>query len=151
MGNILLVSVPEMIKIAVIYSLIGAVHFFFRRQFLMISKDSAQAFQKGLKVRAWDFLFYVTFGMVVTSSVRIAGVLLVFSFLVVPPVCAIIFSEILKVRLILGWCVGGLASILGMVVSYYFDFPTGASVVCVLGGILIAAALGKKVSTVFTR
>ena len=117
----------------------------------MISKDSAQAFQKGLKVRAWDFLFYVTFGMVVTSSVRIAGVLLVFSFLVVPPVCAIIFSEILKVRLILGWCVGGLASILGMVVSYYFDFPTGASVVCVLGGILIAAALGKKVSTVFTR
>ncbi len=144
-GNILLVSVPEVIKISVIYFLVGLLHFLCRRPFFLISKESIQAYRNRLNVRGWDFLFYVSFGIVVTSSVKVAGVLLVFSFLVVPPVCAILFSESLKTRMILGWCVGGLGSILGILVSYFFDFPTGASVVCVFGIILLAMGLVKKI------
>ncbi len=144
-GNILLVSMPEVLKILIIYSIIGVVHFIFREKFFSISKDPDEAFQKGLNVRFWDFLFYVLFGFVVTSSVKIAGVLLVFSFLVVPSVCAILFSENLKTRLVIGWIVGFTASILGMAVSYYLDFPTGASVVCVFGVILIFMAVMKKI------
>jgi zinc/manganese transport system permease protein len=143
-GNILLVSLPEIIKILIIYSMVGIVHFMFRDQFFLISKNPQEAFKKGLNVRFWDFLFYVLFGFVVTSSVKIAGVLLVFSFLVVPSVCAILFSENLKIRLLIGWIVGFIASILGMAVSYYFDFPTGASVVCVFGAILILITIVKK-------
>ncbi len=144
-GNILLVQMPEIIKIFLIYTAIGIAHFIFRKNFLMISNDAAQAYEQGVNVRLWDFIFYVTFGFVVTSSVRIAGVLLVFSFLVVPAVCAILFSENLKTRLLLGWGFGFLASAAGIVASYYLDLPTGASVVCVFGGMLVLLACFKKI------
>jgi zinc/manganese transport system permease protein len=140
-GNILLVTFPEIAKMFVVYLVIGIMHFFFRHQFFMISKNPEEAFGKGLNVRLWDFLFYVTFGFVVTSSVKIAGVLLVFSFLVVPSVCAILVSKTIGVRLAVGWTIGVIASILGMAASYFLDFPTGASVVCVFGSILVSLAL----------
>lgn len=143
-GNILLVSKPEIFKMFLTYSAIGILHFIYRRQFLMISQNPEEAFQKGLNVRFWDFLFYVSFGIVVTSSVKIAGVLLVFAFLIVPPVGAMLLSNRLSVRLILGWGVGILASVLGMAASYCLDFPTGASVVCMLGLLLIGVSVFKE-------
>ncbi len=138
-GNVLLVKPVEVLKIAVIYSIVGLFHYFFRKQFLLISQNPDEAFKKGLNVRFWDFLFYASFGFVVTSSVKIAGVLLVFAFLVVPAACAVLFSKNPTVRLVLGWGVGLVASVIGMAVSYYLDFPTGASVVCVFGLVLLGA------------
>ncbi len=143
-GNILLIRPAEILKIFVIYSVIGLFHYIFRGNFFLISRDPEEAFQRKLNVRLWDFLFYTSFGFVVTSSVKIAGVLLVFSFLVVPAAAAVLFSENPKRRLILGWTIGVFASILGMAVSYFLDFPTGASVVCVFGVILILLATIKK-------
>jgi zinc/manganese transport system permease protein len=142
-GNILLVSMPEIKKIFWIYVIIGMFHFLCRRQFFLLSSAPDKAFQQGINVRLWDFLFYVSFGFVVTSSVKIAGVLLVFSFLVVPSVCAMLFSNDMRIRLLIGWSIGFLASVLGMAVSYVFDFPTGASVICVFGGVLILLAITK--------
>jgi len=144
-GNILLVNPHQLLKMFIIYSIVGIVHFIFRKQFYLISENPQQAFQNGLNVRGWDFLFYITFGLVVTSSVEIAGVLLVFSFLVIPAVCAMLLSDKLKTRLILGWSIGTLGSMIGMAFSYWFDFPTGASVVCVFGMILLLLALGLKI------
>jgi zinc/manganese transport system permease protein len=143
-GNILLVDRGELMRITLIYAVIGVVHFLFRRPFFMISRDPQAAFAKGLNIRGWDFLFYLTFGLVVTNSVKIAGVLLVFSYLVVPSVCAMFVANSLKNRLIAGWLVGVLASVLGMAFSYYLDFPTGASVVCMLGLLLILVVIFKK-------
>ncbi len=142
-GNILLIRSSEVLKILGIYSIIGAFHYFFRENFLLISQNPDKAYQKGLNIKFWDFLFYASFGFVVTSSVRIAGVLLVFSFLVVPSVAAILFSNNTKIRLVLGWAVGFLASILGMAASYCLDLPTGASVVCTFGAILVVLAVAK--------
>ena len=144
-GNILLINLKEIIKIFVIYSIIGLFHYIFRKQFLLISQNPEEAFKRGLNVRFWDFLFYVSFGFVVTSSVKIAGVLVVFAFLIVPSTCAILFSNIAKTRLILGWGIGFLVSALGMAISYFFDFPTGASVVCAFGVTLLILALVKKI------
>lgn len=143
-GNVLLVTLPEIVKIAVIYSIIGFFHLVFQRQFLLISQDPNGAFEKGMSVRFWDFLFYASFGVVVTSSVRIAGVLLVFSFLVVPAACAVLFARRIGMRLALGWSIGFLVSVLGMFLSYFLDFPTGASVVCVFGLTLLVLALTKR-------
>ena len=142
-GNLLLVSFPETVKVFFIYSVIGLLHYIFRKPILLISQNHEEAFKKGVNVRFWDFLFYVSFGFVVSSSVRIVGVLLVFAFLVVPSTCAMLFSKGIKGRLIIGWAVGLLASILGMAVSYFYDFPTAASVVCVFGLLLILLALIK--------
>lgn len=142
-GNLLLVSVAETIKVFLIYSVIGLLHYFFRKPILLISQNPQEAFKKGINVRFWDFLFYVSFGFVVSSSVRIVGVLLVFAFLVVPSTCAMLFSGTIKARLIIGWAIGALVSILGMAVSYFCDFPTAASVVCIFGLVLILLALTK--------
>ncbi len=147
-GNILLVTIPEVVRIFIICCVTGIIHFFFRHQFFMISKNPEEAFNQGLNVRLWDFLFYITFGFVVTSSVKIAGVLLVFAFLVVPSVCAMLLSDQLKTRLVWGWMIGFIASILGMAVSYYLDFPTGASVVCVFGILLLFSAGMKQIRNI---
>ncbi len=144
-GNILLINLPEIIKIAVIYFVIGVIHFYCRKQFFLISQDPDEAFKKGLNVRFWDFLFYVSFGFVVTSSVKIAGVLVVFAFLIVPPTCAILFSNNAKIRLMLGWIIGFIVSAMGMAISYFLDFPTGASVVCAFGITLVILLAAKKI------
>lgn len=144
-GNILLVDFPQIVTMAFLYSLVGAFHWWFRKTFLLISTSPEKAYRKGIRVKGWDILFYLTFGLVVTSSVRIAGVLLVFSFLIVPAVGAVLFSDKISGRLFLGWIYGIVASVAGMGLSYYCDLPTGATVICVFGGLLVLLALIKAV------
>jgi zinc/manganese transport system permease protein len=102
-----------------------------------------QARREGLWIRFWDFVFYMTFGMIVTSSVRIAGVLLVFSYLVVPAVCAMLFASTVARRLLIGWALGFIASVLGLFASAMWDLPTGASVVTMFGVVLVVCAAVK--------
>jgi zinc/manganese transport system permease protein len=137
-GNILAVSYHDVIKTAILYGAIGLFHYIFRRQFLLISTQPAQAEAKGLNIRFWDFLFYASFGFVVTSSVAIAGVLLVFCYLVVPSVGAMLFADKIGRRLAIGWTMGTLVSALGVYCSVLFDTPTGATIVCTFGVVLIA-------------
>lgn len=144
-GNILLINMQDALRVLIISLAVGIFHFFYREKFLLISQNSEEAFKKGINIKFFDFLFYVSLGLVVTSSVKIAGVLLIFTFLIVPATCAMLFSNTIKTRLILGWVIGFLASILGLAVSYYMDLPTGASIVCTFGLILIIIALVKTI------
>jgi zinc/manganese transport system permease protein len=136
-GNILAVSWGEVWKTAALYGAIGAFHYAFRRQFLAISMDHEQAERGGLNVKLWDFLFYASFGFVVTSSVAIAGVLLVFCYLIVPSVAAMLYSEHIGRRLAIGWTMGTIVSALGIYLSVSLDLPTGATMVCTFGLVLI--------------
>jgi zinc/manganese transport system permease protein len=139
-GNILSVSWPELAKTAVLYSLVGLFHYVFRRRFLLISMNEQEAERQGVNVRLWDFLFYVSFGFVVTSSVAIAGVLLVFCFLIVPSVTAMLFAERLGPRLAIGWSMGALVSAAGVAMSFVLDLPTGATIVATFGATLLLLA-----------
>lgn len=139
-GHLLFVEWSEIETVFFLYSAVGIVHWVVRRQLLVISQDPERAFAKGLRVRWWDFLFYVTFGVVVTSSVEMAGVLLVFSFLIVPAVCGVLLARTIGQRLIVGWAVGMLTSVVGVWASYTWDLPTGATVVCAFGLALLASA-----------
>jgi zinc/manganese transport system permease protein len=136
-GNILAVSRHDVIKTAILYGVIGLFHYIFRRKFLLISMDPKRAEAEGISIRLWDFLFYASFGFVVTSSVAIAGVLLVFCYLIVPSVGAMLFAEKIGKRLAIGWTMGTLVSALGCYLSVYLDLPTGATIVCTFGGILL--------------
>jgi zinc/manganese transport system permease protein len=136
-GNILSVQWPEVGKTAAIYSVVGFVHWLFRRRFLEISIDPQGAAARGVSVRLWDFLFYGSFGFVVSSSVAIAGVLLVFCFLIVPSVGAMLFARTIGKRLAIAWTMGGVVSIMGMYFSVLFDLPTGATIVCTFGIVLM--------------
>lgn len=136
-GNILAVSRGEVAKTAVLYGVVGLFHYIFRHKFLLISTNAAEAERQGLNVRLWDFLFYASFGFVVTSSVAIAGVLLVFCYLIVPSVGAMLFADRVGPRLAIGWTMGTLVSALGVYCSVSLDTPTGATIVCTFGAVLI--------------
>jgi zinc/manganese transport system permease protein len=140
-GNILTVSWFEVGKTAALYGAIGLFHYIFRRKFLLISMDPEKAEAQGISTRFWDFLFYASFGFVVTSSVAIAGVLLVFCYLIVPSVGAMLFSDKVGTRLAIGWTMGTLVSALGVYLSLVIDLPTGATIVCTFALVLIAMTL----------
>jgi zinc/manganese transport system permease protein len=139
-GNILSVQWAEVWMTAAIYVVIGIFHWVFRQRFLEISIDPRGAAARGVPVRLWDFLFYASFGLVVTRSVAIAGVLLVFCYLIVPSVGAMLYGRTIGSRLAIGWVMGILVSILGMYFSVLLDLPTGATIVCTFGLVLIALA-----------
>jgi len=136
-GNILAVDRHEVIKTAVLYGCVGLFHYIFRRRFLLISTDPEAAEANGMSIRFWDFLFYASFGFVVTSSVAIAGVLLVFCYLIVPSVGAMLFADRVGPRLAIGWTMGTLVSALGVYFSVLLDLPTGATIVCTFGAVLV--------------
>jgi len=141
-GNILLVSPTDVWKCFALFLLVGIVHFVLRRSFLLVSFDRDGAYERGLRVRWWDFLFYALFGLVVTSFVRIAGVLLVFSYLIVPAVCGINLARSLGKRLLIGWVVALLGGVAGLFLSFRWDLPSGAAIVCTFGALLIVISLG---------
>jgi zinc/manganese transport system permease protein len=123
-GNILFAGIGELYAIVPLYAAVGLLHFLLRRQ-LTESRSLG-----------WEFLFFATFGVIVTSSVAIAGVLLVFSFLIVPAAIGAIFARSLAIQLAIGWAVGTLTSAVGLAASFAFDLPTGAAMVCAFGGAL---------------
>lgn len=145
-GSILSVGGAEVFKVAILYSIIGLFHWLCRQPFFLISTDPAAAYRDGWRVRWWDFLFYASFGLVVTSSVRIAGVLLVFSYLIVPALAAIVVGGRMRTRLIIGWAFGTLVSVVAMLASAVLDLPTGATVVCAFGVILLALGLVVRIT-----
>ena len=139
-GQLLAVGAPEVGRLAALYVVIGALHFAWRGRLLAISHDAAAARAAGLNVKLWDFLFYLTFGLTVTASVELGGVLVVFSYLIVPSVTAMLFAERVGPRLAIAWVVAALASALGMLGSIWLAAPPGASVVCAFGLLLAIAA-----------
>jgi zinc/manganese transport system permease protein len=139
-GNILAVSWAEVGKTAALYGAIGLFHYIFRKRFLAISMSHEKAEAAGLSVRFWDFLFYASFGFVVTSSVSIAGVLLVFCYLIVPSVAAMLYADRVGTRLAIGWTMGTIVSALGVYLSLVLDLPTGATIVVTFGAVLALMA-----------
>jgi len=139
-GNILAVSWSEVAETAGLYGAIGIFHYIFRKKFLAISLDHEKAVAEGLSVRFWDFLFYASFGFVVTSSVAIAGVLLVFCYLIVPSVAAMLYADTVGRRLAIGWTMGTIVSAIGVYLSLVLDLPTGATIVCTFGIVLALMA-----------
>ena len=144
-GALLWVSWSTIIKTAVIYAGISLFHWIYRRRFLMLSLDPQRAEAEGWSVRWWDFLFYMSFGFVITWSVAIAGILLVFSFLIIPSVIGMLFASNTTTRLTIGWIVGTVVSMVGLLLSYRYDFPSGPAVVCTFGLALILAAVVRYV------
>lgn len=138
-GSILTVRPGEILALCGIYAAVGVTHFVFRDRFFLITRSYDNALEKGLRVRTWDFLFYTTFAVVVTTAVSIAGVLLVFSLLVIPPVVALFYADGQGKRLAFGWVTAVVGSIVGVLLSIRFDLPAGPSIITVLVTVLIAA------------
>src|SRR5216684_5119760 len=148
-GNLLFVSWHDVIKTAILYGAIGVFHYIFRKNFLAISLDHDLERVSGMSVRFWDMLFYGSFGFVVTSSVAIAGVLLVFCYLIVPSVAGMLFAKTIGKRLAVAWTMGTLVSALGIYLSVKLDLPTGAAIVCTFG--IVLAVMGTIKALVYRK
>jgi zinc/manganese transport system permease protein len=142
-GSLLWVQWKTIITVVIVYSGVGIFHYIFRHKFIAISENSEKAENDGINVRLWDFLFYLSFGIVITLSVRTAGVLLVFVFLIAPSLFTMMIASGWKNRLIIAWIMGTLVSLSGLIISYKFDFPTGPSVIIVYGIVLLVTSIFK--------
>lgn len=136
-GSLLTVSPKELLFIAVLYSIIGFIHWLSRKQLLLVTEKPEEARRKGLKIWWWDFVFYATFGFVVTSSVKVAGVLLVFAFLIIPAVAAMIVVNGTVKRIVFGWIFGILGCLGGLEMSMRLDWSAGPTIVTVFLILLI--------------
>jgi zinc/manganese transport system permease protein len=143
-GSIIWITWPTIAKKGAAYIALGLLHFVLRKQFLKISFHPDEAEREGWRIRAWDFLFYVSFGVAVTMSVPVAGVLLVFTMLVVPAVVAFLFSRDIRKMVLISWGTGALASLLGLYISYVGNFPTGPLIVCMYALVLLGAGVLRK-------
>ena len=139
-GALIWVTWPTVIKVAVSYGAIGVFHYVFRKRMLAISfvVDGTP------HVRLWDFVFYATFGIAITSSVQIAGVLMVFSVLVMPAVVAFLYTRTFTAALIVAWASGTVALLLGLGVSFSMDLTTGPVFVCAFGLVVLVALLFRR-------
>jgi zinc/manganese transport system permease protein len=144
-GSILWVRAPDILATGPVFAAVGLFHWIFRRQFFLVSLEPARAEKEGMSLRLWDFLFYVSLGFAVTSAVSIAGVLLVFSYLVIPAVVALLFAEGIGRRLLVGWSVGTIVSAIGCWISYRDNLPSGPTIVATFGGFLVLAGVAHFV------
>ena len=143
-GEVLLVTPSQVLRTFALYVVIGLIHWFGRKKFLCLSFEPERAAAEGMSIRWWDFVFYALFGWVVTSFVQIGGVLLVFSFLIVPAVCANFLADSPGAKLLIGWVTATVASVAGLYASYVLDLPTGAAIVCALGLALILTIIAAS-------
>src|SRR5712664_4241993 len=141
-GSILTVTPQEVGQLALLYAVIGAVHLVFRRPLMQVSFDPLLAGARRRRVFLWDVVFYGSFALVVTSSVRIAGVLLVFSYLIVPAAIAGLFAAGVRGRLLIAWALGAALSAAGLHASWTWDLPTGPAIVAAFGAATALVALG---------
>jgi len=142
-GSILFVTPAIVLKTFLLYSAIGLFHWIYREQFMLTSEIITKKERGPINLKVWDFLFYMTFGFVVTSSVQIAGVFLVFSFLIIPATAALLFVRGVRNRLLFGWVFGVFGSLLGMIFSVLLDIPTGATIVASFGVLLLLSGFVK--------
>lgn len=150
-GALLTVSPKELLFIAVLASGIGLVHWLARRQLLLVTEDPEAAHGKGMKLWWWDFIFYSTFGLIVTSSVKVAGVLLVFAFLIIPAVAAMLAVTGVTRRLMFGWAFGIAGCVGGLELSIRMDWSTGPTIVAAFLVLLVGVWLARTVSEVYSK
>jgi zinc/manganese transport system permease protein len=141
-GSLFTIAPDHVVKTAILYAVIGTMHFLLRRPFFEITNDPARAKAAGRRLFAWDFLFYAIFGLVVTSSVQIAGVLLVFGLLVIPAVAGLMATERPGGALAVGWIFGFLASFVGLLASLRLDAPAAPSILVSLTLFLVLMGAG---------
>ncbi len=140
-GAVLWVTWPTIARDALVYAAVGALHYALRERFTLITEDPEAAFERGLSVRLWDFVFYGSFAVVITFAVGIGGILMVFTYLVGPAILAVGICDGWPQRLAVAWSAGLLGSVVGLGASYRWDLPSGPAVVCVIGAFLVAYGL----------
>ena len=136
-GSMLWVTWPLVCVTTVVYILLLLFHYKFRDKFIELAEKPDTVKNE----RFWDFLLFVTQGIITVLIVPIAGVLLAYAFLMIPAAIAAMFTKKWAGAVVIGWTVGFIACLVGLCCSYFFNLPYGPSLVLSLGVFFIAAII----------
>ncbi|OGV61913.1 MAG: hypothetical protein A2283_18510 [Lentisphaerae bacterium RIFOXYA12_FULL_48_11] len=142
-GGLLWVKTSELLWTSAVFAFVGACFGLFRKPFRRISDGYEDAVAAGMHVIVWDFLFYSLCGIVITLSVKLAGIVVTFCFLIIPATTSAIISTRWGIRLLIAWLAGIASSAAGLLFSQRMDFSAGVCVALFLGITLFACAVWK--------
>jgi zinc/manganese transport system permease protein len=142
-GSILWVSWHQVTRLFVVVLIVGLFHLMFKEKFRLIS-GSEPGSNKIKNPRLWDFLFYLSFGLVIIEAVNIAGILTVFAFLIIPASISILLSTDWKKRMLTGWGIGLFAVVIGLYLSLNMDVPSSPVIILILAVALFISLLVAK-------
>lgn len=145
-GNILAVTRGQLLQMAIAFGIIGLFHGIFHKKFMLLSQEHERPKDAGFSVPLWNFLFYLSLGFVIAFAIRRGGVLLVFSYLIVPPVSAMLLARQLRLVLLIAWFFAVLTSFFGLYFSFQFNLPTGAAIICTFGLLLLISGIIRLIS-----
>ena len=151
-GSLFTVTSAQILTMAIVFGIIGATHIIFRKKFFELTEKFENHEVEDIGVfDLWNFLFYLSIGLAIVLAVRIGGVIPVFSYLIIPPVSAILLARKTSSVVAIAMTIGVLGSFFGLYFSTHFDFPAGSSVVAILGALfcllaIIRAVKGKRVT-----
>ncbi|MBN2633256.1 MAG: metal ABC transporter permease [Bacteroidales bacterium] len=150
-GSILWVTWPQIIRLSVVVVLTGGFHYIFRERFRKVTL-SYHGVDTGLKnPKLWDFIFYMTFGIVIVEAVNIGGILTIFAFLIIPSSISALFAKRWTTRILIGFLVGGISTLLGLYLSWNMDIPCSPAIILFLGaGLLVAVGL-RAINKLFSH
>ena len=139
-GNILWVTWKQMWPLVFLLLVVVLIHSFFGKHFIKISSEPNGYPFSPKRLRMYELLFYVSFGLVIVKSVQIGGIFLVFILLIAPSTAATLFTNTWKTRFIWSWIIGIIGSVIGMYLSYSLNISNGPAIVCLLGIIVFILA-----------
>jgi len=140
-GSILWVSWHQIFRLLLVVIFVGGFHYIFREKFLAVTLAYQGKETNIANPGLWDFLFYFTFGIVIVEAVNIGGILTIFAFLIIPASISSLFSTLWSSRILIGLLVGGIATILGLYLSWVMDIPCSPAIILFLGLCLLIAIL----------
>jgi len=150
-GNILSTGMNQIYLIGIIFGIIALMQLVFFRKFYGLTKSFENGENKTGVFNIWNFLFYISIGLAIVFAVKINGVIPVFSYLIIPAVSAIMLSKNDTVVFIISVIISIIASFLGLNFSFHYDFPAGSSIVAILGGIFMLAAVTSLIRSLVVR
>jgi len=146
-GSLLWTNGRDVVTGGVAFSVAGFCLYLVRKPLMSLSESYRHTRPEGARAIFWDFFFYFLVGLVITLSVQMGGVILVFAYLIIPATISTIFTSQLRAQLIIIWIAAILASISGLLFAYYLDFSVGPAIALLMGiELIIAAVIGKLIT-----
>ncbi|MCR4315010.1 MAG: metal ABC transporter permease [Planctomycetes bacterium] len=137
-----------LVPILIVFLVLGVVHVVFYKKFQALAAEKAGINETSMgtvEVAFWDFLFYLSIGVVVSVSVQLVGVELIFAYLIIPVIAGALASKTMWKRALVGIVVGNLATFLGLAISLRYDTPGGPAIVNSFLAILAVIAIVRYV------
>jgi len=144
-GTILWVSWHQVLRLFLVVLVIGGFHYFFREKFKAVTLAYKGQDTNITNPGTWDFIFYFTFGIVIVEAVSVGGILTIFAFLIIPSSISALFATRWTMRILVGLLVGGIATILGLYLSWVMDVPCSPTIILFLAACLLLSVLFKGI------